>query len=75
MNVAVRSDGDPLALIPAFRGVIQGMDTDLPVSEVRSMGAVVGAGIALFLAAAALASLTPGVRTAGVPPALALKGD
>ena len=91
MTVAVRSDGDPLALIPAFRGVIQGMDADLPVPEVRSMDAVggasvsrtsftmalllVGAGIALFLAAAALASLILGVSTAGVPPALALKGD
>lgn len=91
MTVAVRSDGDPLALIPAFRGVIQGMDADLPVPEVRSMDAVggasvsrtsftmalllVGAGIALFLAAAALTSLILGVSTAGVPPALALKGD
>ena len=91
MTVAVRSDGDPLARVPAFRGGIQGMDADLPGSEVRSMDAVVGAsvsrtsfrmalllvgaGIALFLAAAALANLIPGVRTTGVPPALALKGD
>lgn len=91
MTVAVRSGGGPLALIPAFRGVIQGMDADLPGSEVRSTDAVVGAsvsrtsfttalllvgaGSAPFLAAAALASLIPEVNTARVPPALALKGD
>lgn len=46
MTVAVRSDGDPLALMPAFRGVIQGMDADLPVSEARSMDAVIGASVA-----------------------------
>ena len=91
MTVAVRSDGDPLGLIPALRGFVEGMDADLPISEMRSMDAVigvsvsrtsftmalllVGAAIARFLAAAALASLIPAVGAAAVPPALALRGD
>ncbi|MDE0396114.1 MAG: hypothetical protein OYK82_15210 [Gammaproteobacteria bacterium] len=45
MTVAVRSNGDPLDLIPALRGVVEGMDADLPISEVRSMDAVIGASV------------------------------
>jgi len=42
MTVVVRSDGDPLSLIPAIRSAIEAMDSDLPISDFRSMDDVVG---------------------------------
>ena len=73
MTVAVRSDGDPLGLIPALRGVIEGIDADLPISEVRSMDAVIGASVsrtsftmALLLVGAAIALFLGSVGIYGV---------
>lgn len=67
MMLAVRTDGDPLAKVPAIRGIVQRMDSDLPLSDIATMDQAVGdsvarqhfsavlvsifAGIALFLAA------------------------
>lgn len=67
MMLAVRTDGDPLAKVPAIRGIVQRMDSDLPLSDVATMDQAVEdsvarqhfsavlvaifAGIALFLAA------------------------
>ena len=42
MTITVRSDLDPLGLVPAIRGVIQSMDPDLPITEVQSMDSVLG---------------------------------
>jgi len=66
MMLAVRTDGDPFAEVPAIRGIVQRIDADLPLSDVSTMdqavdeavarqhlGAVlvaIFAGIALFLA-------------------------
>ena len=46
MSLAVRTNGDPAALIPTVRGIIRQMDPRLPVSEVRTMEQILGASIA-----------------------------
>lgn len=67
MMLAVRTEGDPFARVPAIRDMVHRMDADLPLSDVGTMeqslgdtvarqhfGAVlvgIFAGIALFLAA------------------------
>ena len=40
MTLAVRADGDPLAVAPAVRREISALDADQPVSDVRSMAQV-----------------------------------
>jgi putative ABC transport system permease protein len=42
MTVVVRSDADPLSIVPAIRSTIEAMDADLPISDIRTMGNVVG---------------------------------
>jgi putative ABC transport system permease protein len=37
MSLVVRSAGEPLALVPAVRSVVRGVDIDQPVFEVRTM--------------------------------------
>ena len=73
MTVAVRSDGDPLGVIPALQRVIAEMDADLPVSEMRSMDAVIGASVsrtsftmALLLVGAGIALFLGSVGIYGV---------
>jgi putative ABC transport system permease protein len=67
MMLAVRTEGDPLAKVPAIRDIVHRMDADLPLSDVATMDQSLGdavarqhfgavlvaifAGIALFLAA------------------------
>jgi predicted permease len=46
MSLEVHTDGDPAALEPAVRAQVRGLDARLPISEVRTMDAVVGASIA-----------------------------
>jgi putative ABC transport system permease protein len=41
-SVVVRTRGDPEAIAPALRGAIWSIDTETPLSEVRSMDALVG---------------------------------
>ena len=41
MTMVVRSDADPLSLVPAIRSVIETMDPDLAVSDIRTMEDVV----------------------------------
>jgi putative ABC transport system permease protein len=38
MNVALRTQGDPLSLVPAVRKEVQGIDPDQPIAAVRTMG-------------------------------------
>ena len=42
MTMVVRSDADPLTLVPAVRSAIEAIDSDLPLSDVRSMEDLVG---------------------------------
>jgi predicted permease len=46
MTLVVRTDGDPMALLPAVRSVIREMDARLPISEIRTMTDVVNSEIA-----------------------------
>ena len=41
MAIVVRSDADPLSLVPAVRSAIEAIDPDVPISDVRSMEDVV----------------------------------
>ena len=41
MTMVVRSDAEPLSLVPAIRGVIEAIDPDLAISNIRSMEDVV----------------------------------
>ena len=41
MRIVVRSDADPLSLVPAIRSAIEEIDSDLPISDIRSMEDVV----------------------------------
>lgn len=42
MNVVVRADADPLALVPEIRRVVEARDPDLPITNLRTMGSLVG---------------------------------
>ncbi len=73
MTLTIRSDTDPLALIPALRGVVEGLDPDLPLAEVRPMDSVLGASVSrtsftmtLLLLAAGIALLLGSVGIYGV---------
>jgi predicted permease len=46
MSLAVRTAGDPAALIPPIRKIIRELDPRLPVSEVRTMDQILGDSIA-----------------------------
>jgi putative ABC transport system permease protein len=37
MDVVVRTDGDPKALVPSIRQVVRGLDPRLPIATVRTM--------------------------------------
>jgi predicted permease len=45
MAVTIRTSGDPLEALPAVRRLITALDPDLPVSDIQTMEAVVGASI------------------------------
>ncbi len=42
MRMVVRSAGDPTSLIPGVRAVLQEMDPDLPITDLRPMEEIVG---------------------------------
>src|SRR5205085_9527942 len=72
-NLVVRTAGDPLAMAPAVRAEILGIDKDQPVSDVKSMDAWVTQSVtprrfnALVLASfAGLALLLAAVGVYGV---------
>ena len=46
IRAAVRVHGDPLALVPAVRAVLQSIDRELPMSEVSSMDEIAEAALA-----------------------------
>ena len=41
MSVAIRTSANPLAIMDAARGVIRGIDVQLPITDVQTMGTVV----------------------------------
>lgn len=61
MTLIVRSDTDPLTLDPVLRRVVEGMDPDLPLAEVRSMDSVVGASVSRTSLTMALPLLSAGI--------------
>jgi predicted lysophospholipase L1 biosynthesis ABC-type transport system permease subunit len=46
MSLAIRTSGDPTALIAPVRGIVRQMDPRLPVAEIRTMEQILGASIA-----------------------------
>jgi len=46
LSLAIRTDGDPKALIAPVRNVVRQVDPRLPISEIRTMEEIVGASIA-----------------------------
>lgn len=42
MTVAVRTDLDPISMVPTIRRVVESMDPDLPITDIQSMTSVVG---------------------------------
>lgn len=41
MSIVVRANAEPLSLVPAIRSLITSIDSDLPISDIRSMDDVV----------------------------------
>ncbi len=46
MYVTVKTDGDPMALVPAMRRVVWSLDRDLPLEEVHSMTELLNTSLA-----------------------------
>ena len=46
LRVIVRTAADPLAVLPAVRAIVRGMDPGVPVAEVRSMEKIVADSVA-----------------------------
>jgi putative ABC transport system permease protein len=42
MMMTVRTDGDPDALVPGIRAAVEGLDPDLPITELQSMEDILG---------------------------------
>jgi putative ABC transport system permease protein len=42
MMIAIRTDGDPLALVPAVREAVWSIDRDVPLSDIETMQAKIG---------------------------------
>ena len=73
LSMVVRAASDPLTIIPAVRSLIEEMDPDLPISEIRSMEDVVADSMSrtsftmtLLVIAAAIALLLGAVGVYGV---------
>ena len=73
MTMVVRSDGDPLSLVPAIRRVIEAIDSDLPISNIGTMEDVVAGSMSrtsftmsLLLLAAIIALFLGSVGIYGV---------
>ncbi|MCB9384047.1 MAG: ABC transporter permease [Bryobacterales bacterium] len=61
MTLLVRANGDPLALAPALRKALAQVDPDAPLSELRTMQAVVAEKLAAPKHQAAIVSLFAGL--------------
>jgi putative ABC transport system permease protein len=73
MVLVIRTAGDPSRLAPTVRGIVRSLDATVPVSEVRTLEAVVETSVAnrrfstaLVLGFAALALILAGIGTYGV---------
>jgi predicted permease len=69
MNVVVRTAGDPVALTPAIRQALRGVDAELPMFRVRTMEARVAESLArkrfLMVLLALFAGVALGLATIG----------
>ena len=45
MTLVVRSDAEPMAVLPALRGAVRAIDADQPLANVRTMDAVLAASV------------------------------
>jgi len=61
MTLVVRTDGDPLGLSAPIRAAVKRIDASLPVADVRSMSAVVGASMSAPRLTASLLSIFAGL--------------
>jgi putative ABC transport system permease protein len=73
MALILRSDGDPLAMGDRLRDIVRSIDRTVPVSEVRTLEAIVGTSVstrrfntALLAGFALLALVLAGIGTYGV---------
>jgi putative ABC transport system permease protein len=73
MTLVVRTAGEPLAMLPAVRGVVRRLDPRLPISDVRSLADVAATALAqprftalLFATFALLALLLAAIGLYGV---------
>jgi putative ABC transport system permease protein len=46
LTLVIRSETDPLALVPAVRGALRAVDPEIPPARIRDMSAVVAASVA-----------------------------
>ena len=46
LTVVIRTDADPIALVPAVRGALRAIDPEIPPARIRDMPAVVAASVA-----------------------------
>jgi putative ABC transport system permease protein len=59
--VSIKTDGEPMALVPFARQVLKGVDADLPMNDVRSMGSRVADSIAAPRVSVVVLSLFAGL--------------
>jgi len=56
-TIVIRTDGDPLAVVPAVRAAVRAVDPDQPIATVRTMASLVGASLWLSRASVWLMSI------------------
>ena len=73
MNLVIKTDGDPLALVGSLRTLIRSLEPDAPVSRIQTMDAVVAESVSsrrfstqLLLGFATLALVLAGIGIYGV---------
>jgi ABC-type antimicrobial peptide transport system permease subunit len=57
MAVVIRTDGEPLTLVPSVRRIVRDLDADLPIADVRTMEQLIATSIARARFSSVLLSL------------------
>jgi len=63
MMLAVRTDNDPLAIVPAVRDIVRRIDPDLPLSDVATMDQAVAESVARQHFGAVLVAIFAGIAS------------